>query len=314
MSIQKNTSSFLKHSGLSFTTTINQTTDLIKDPASLGIYVYLAGKPENWNICLEHLKNRFGKGRDYIRARLADLKSVGLLKTEAIKSADGRVVRWETTLISYVPNQITENPYRGENTPNQITENPQSSRLLKTHIVVDPTLVIKEDLKIKDKNKPPIIPHSKNDESETIDTQMQSAIAPVSDCFELFWEEWPVKQNKKKAQDIWKRKKLDKKATLILEQLRQQKQNDERWSQGYIPNATTYLNGERWTDELYRGSRAIKPGNSQAQQQKPSAGCHKPVTDILREREAITEKVRNASPESRANGTRSLGEIFNRLR
>jgi hypothetical protein len=120
MSIQKNTPNFLKHSGLSFTTLINNTLELIKDPATLGIYCHLASKPPGWQIHEAYLQNRFDKGRDFIRTKLSELKKLGLLKTESIKDNMGKIIRWETTLINYIPSQITENPLSGI----QITENP----------------------------------------------------------------------------------------------------------------------------------------------------------------------------------------------
>ena len=148
MSVQKNTPNFLKHSGLSFTTIVNQTMDLIKDDGALGIYCYLASKPQNWEICQVHLGNRFGKGRDYIRNKIKILKTAGLIKISSIRDEKGKVVRWETSLVNFVDSQNTENPHCGDDI--HITENPTSG---KTHIVDNQALVIKDKIKIKDKNK-----------------------------------------------------------------------------------------------------------------------------------------------------------------
>lgn len=102
MSIQKNTPQFLRHSGLSFTTIVNQTMDLIIDPASLGIYCYLASKPDNWQINNAELQSRFNKGFDFIKGRLADLKNIGLIRKVAIRDeATGKILRWEIELINY---------------------------------------------------------------------------------------------------------------------------------------------------------------------------------------------------------------------
>ncbi len=67
--------------------------------------------------------------------------------------------------------------------------------------------------------------------------------------FNKFWEEYPKKEAKKKAQDIWKRKKLNSRLDEILNFIRKAKQTD-RWKSGYILNPTTFLNQERWEDEL----------------------------------------------------------------
>lgn len=121
MSIVKNTPHYLKHSGSFFTTILNKTIDAITDPASLGIYLYLASKPDDWEISVTNLKNRFGKGGDFIRSRMADLKKIGLLKSVAIKDDKGRVIRWETILYNEVQPDIkaqsTSKTHNVENPP-----------------------------------------------------------------------------------------------------------------------------------------------------------------------------------------------------
>jgi hypothetical protein len=145
MSIVKNTPHYLKHSQSAFTTVLNKTIEAIKDPASLGIYLYLTSKPDNWEISETNLKNRFGKGRDYIRARLADLKRTGLLKSVAVKNTRGQIVRWETILYNEI--QITENPTTGHEI--HTTENPTSG---KPSDQVDPPTTNKRIKEIKDIN------------------------------------------------------------------------------------------------------------------------------------------------------------------
>jgi len=135
MSIVKNTPHILKHCRSGWTNLQNKTIDAIKDPATLGVYVYLASKPEDWTISETNLQNRFGKGRDFIRARLAELKHIGLLKTHAIRDNKGRVTRWETVLYNEIQNtgfqecggavQITENPHSGK--PSDL-ENPPTTK------------------------------------------------------------------------------------------------------------------------------------------------------------------------------------------
>ena len=151
MSVKKNTPNFLKHSGLSFTTIINQTMDLIKDDGALGIYCYLSSKPQNWEICQIHLANRFGKGRDYIRNKIKILKNAGLIKTESIRDEKGHIIRWETSLLNCLETQITENTYSGElSTDNQITEIPTSGE---NKFLENQALVIKDIKQIKDYKK-----------------------------------------------------------------------------------------------------------------------------------------------------------------
>lgn len=68
--------------------------------------------------------------------------------------------------------------------------------------------------------------------------------------FEEFWSAYPRKENKKKAFDIWKRKKIEEIAETVIADVLKRKKQYSQWKSGYIPHATTYLNGERWNDEI----------------------------------------------------------------
>jgi len=71
--------------------------------------------------------------------------------------------------------------------------------------------------------------------------------------FPDFWAVYPTKRNKKKAREIWKRKRLDKRADELIQDVQRRIAKDSQWKGGYIPLPTTYLNGERWEDELGNG-------------------------------------------------------------
>jgi len=73
--------------------------------------------------------------------------------------------------------------------------------------------------------------------------------------FDEFWHWWPNKQKKKDALKIWKRDKLDHLADKIIEHVRLRPALDPKWKpnakgETFIPLPTTFLNGERWNDEL----------------------------------------------------------------
>lgn len=76
--------------------------------------------------------------------------------------------------------------------------------------------------------------------------------------FSLFWSGYPIKRGKKRAEDVWKRKRLDEKSEVICLDVERRKAEDEQWGRGYIPHASTYLNGERWNDELTSAPRCGK--------------------------------------------------------
>ena len=80
---------------------------------------------------------------------------------------------------------------------------------------------------------------------------IQNSNRTTKECaFALFWQVYPVKRNKAKAKSIWQRKKLDSIADHLVADVQNRIANDSQWLKGYIPHATTYLNGERWEDEL----------------------------------------------------------------
>ena len=66
--------------------------------------------------------------------------------------------------------------------------------------------------------------------------------------FDLFWEHYPKKVGKKKVQHKFNSNNYP--IDLILKNLELQKKSDQWQNQQYIPNPETYLNQERWADEV----------------------------------------------------------------
>lgn len=80
----------------------------------------------------------------------------------------------------------------------------------------------------------------------------EKPIGRLADRFHDFWQAYPKEKRvkKKTALEIWKRKNLDSLADQILQDIPRRLSSDRRWKEGFIPDPTTYLNQERWTDEL----------------------------------------------------------------
>lgn len=120
--------------------------------------------------------------------------------------------------------------------------------------------------------------------------------------FQEFWCAYPRHENKKKAMDIWKRKKLDKKAELIISDTINRKMNHQPWLDGFIPHATTYLNGERWDDNI---SEKISNGKNNLPESKQNRAS-KSLDEYLRRNnsknnERSPEVVNNALQLTRNN-------------
>lgn len=72
-----------------------------------------------------------------------------------------------------------------------------------------------------------------------------------SDRFNDFWKAYPKKVKKADALKKWKSKRLDNKADEIITDVQIRITDDPRWKETqFIPDPTTYLNGERWNDEI----------------------------------------------------------------
>lgn len=87
----------------------------------------------------------------------------------------------------------------------------------------------------------------------------------LSAGFEDFWSAYPKKVERKRAMEIWKRKRLHTRAPEITADVRDRAARDTGWHDGYVPNPTTYLNGERWTDEVRTKRQAPQQQETSAQ-------------------------------------------------
>jgi hypothetical protein len=65
-----------------------------------------------------------------------------------------------------------------------------------------------------------------------------------------FWKVYPRHENKLKASKIWTARNLDKQADIIIADVLKRKEFHCEWLRGFIPHATTYLNGKRWEDDI----------------------------------------------------------------
>ena len=86
-------------------------------------------------------------------------------------------------------------------------------------------------------------------ETET-EAKKEQGAPSAPDRFPDFWSAYPKKREKKKARDAWKRKRLDSRADEIISDVQNRIKNDGQWLDGYVPHPTTYINGERWEDEI----------------------------------------------------------------
>lgn len=78
-------------------------------------------------------------------------------------------------------------------------------------------------------------------------------VAVVDDGFEAWWKEYPKKVGKGDARKLWGKIKPGKALQeTMLKTLRAARESDQWKADGgkYIPNPSTWLNQERWTDDV----------------------------------------------------------------
>lgn len=76
--------------------------------------------------------------------------------------------------------------------------------------------------------------------------------------FESFWALYPKKSDKKRTQKVWEKLTQAEQEAAILDLPVRCSQHDP-WHRGYIPNPSTYLNGERWNDAIEKIIKPEKP-------------------------------------------------------
>jgi len=133
--------------------------------------------------------------------------------------------------------------------------------------------------------------YKKNKEDNNTNTVMCNKLHDEY-WFEKFWNEYPVKKDKKKAQEKFQRLSLDKRR-LAIEWIFKLRQSDQ-WKKWFIPLPTTYLNWERREDEVENKSFWIEQLKEKERQR------------IREEAQAIL------SPKQNENGQSIQTEWYNR--
>jgi hypothetical protein len=90
--------------------------------------------------------------------------------------------------------------------------------------------------------------------------------------FETWWKTYPRKRDKPRALKIWLSAGLEETAESLIVALQNQIAHDAQFQdKKYIPYAATYLNGERWNDEVDTASvelRETGAGKNRAELEK----------------------------------------------
>jgi len=91
-----------------------------------------------------------------------------------------------------------------------------------------------------------------------IKEKKQKSIINTLVGFDLFWKNYPKKVKKKQARAIWVRRNLEDIWQRIADDVTLRLSQDRRWREGFIPDPTTYLNGDRWEDDVEVLNETVK--------------------------------------------------------
>lgn len=194
-----------------------------------GLLVFLLGKPDHWEVSTHHLigqtKDCLGKasGRDAVRGLIRELEQAGYLQI-FLERAEGGEFGGRSYTVSESP--ATDYPGPVEPSP------------------VNPPLVSIE---------------GKQGLNKAARTEKPSCENELAEAFEVFWKLYPNKKAKANARKAWMKIKPSAELRQTLMTALGSHRASRDWTKDdgqYVPMASTWLNGERWTDELVPASAA----------------------------------------------------------
>jgi len=234
-----------------FAQILNKTLQECRNLEALAIWCHLQSRSESWTLNPHQLRKHFQIGKDKIYSILNYLIRTNLLIRNVQLSAKGTHISTTYIVLNGDDFLDTERPVEDVHIDVQpLPDNPDPVQPdpVNTDIRKERDLERKEDYK----------EISLKDYSAT-----EVARVTVDDAFEEFWKIYPVKKNKFRAKKIWERKKYSTIVTLICKDILNRLANEAQWQDvQFIPHASTYLNNERWNDEIiYRRPKEASTGN-----------------------------------------------------
>lgn len=111
--------------------------------------------------------------------------------------------------------------------------------------------IVKKSNRGIDENRNRGIDENRKGNNTSINNNIYSANFDKDDAFERFWSIYPRHTNKKKAYNSFVKKCTDETVLQkMLSAIVDQKETEQWQNEKFIPHPTTWLNGERWEDEI----------------------------------------------------------------
>jgi hypothetical protein len=208
----------------------------IKNADAFLVWCYLSSKTENWIVIKSHVKQHF---------RFGERKMIGIFKylnkrklIEYVAHRDA-----QTGQFAHVDIQVLD----GTNFITDQQLNKCATALSKTRTVDNrmygfDSTTINRDIRYKEKA---LNTHASQNDAQESDSS-----------FDQFWNMYPKKKDKKRCKEKFAKIPLAIIA-LILVKLEQQVKEDQQWKElRFVPYPSTYLENERWMDDIFKEGTA----------------------------------------------------------
>jgi len=187
---------------------------------SLGLLVRLLSRPDNWKTNSDTLAREFRCGREQMRSVINELVDAGYMVLQKVQDDKGLwTSQWSVydSPISMAEKPTPGKPYVGE--PNVGALGP----ITRTDLPSTDTKMVKS-------------------KTNTVDQE---------DAFNIFWKNYPRKTNKGFARKVFYKLNPDEPLVRRMLNAIELQSRSEQWKNSqYIPHPSTWLNGERWEDEV----------------------------------------------------------------
>jgi hypothetical protein len=218
----------LRQESKPYTTISNYALQNCRDLEALGVWCYLQSKPENWTLNPVQLMRHFNLGKNKVYDILNRLIRSNLLVRDREIGSNGQVIKFNYTVLN------------GDKFYNYQEDSPMTSQ--DVHPLPDLPELAEPELVNRDITNKRLITNKRVLKNISCPTNVER--------FPEFWNLYPRKQKRKEALKAWAKVKPED-VDRILADLQLRKEKDVQWQDSqYIPLPASYLNGERWNDEI----------------------------------------------------------------
>jgi hypothetical protein len=216
----------IRKEGSSFTIASNKVIDGLKSNLEiLGLYLYFLSLPADWTFYKSKVSEECKVGIKKLNRMIKFLSECNLIEVVQHRGESGKFAHFDMCIKngeSFINIGFEENGRRKAKT---------------VHTVSVPTVLTN---------------YKRNIDKINIDKEYKNICASDDALagFEDFKNLYPVRKNWYKAKEIWIKKKCYKLKDKIIDHVKNSIQRDVDWKKGIIPHPTTYLNQQRWDDEI----------------------------------------------------------------